>query len=199
MLRRLPLLSAVVGALLLWLEARSCCFDTVPFPGPGLTDKLLADIGSRGGYYLRLDVPKADETLAMGPETIRCSLDVTLTPPKGRPIHCSIGSFFRYAAFGFAKLQLYQSSAGRWDLAPGRYTIEIASTGPCSEVAKRGGALTLAQEVTRPTETYLWSTFRHYIGVMCLSGGLFALIVVEITTRLSRRSSQPLAGAKIPT
>jgi hypothetical protein len=194
-LRRLLLLSAVVGALLLWLEGRSSSFDTVPFPGPGLTDKLLADIGSRGGYYLRLDVPKADERLAMGPETIRCSLDVTLSPPKGSPIHSSIGSFFRYAAFGFAKLQSYQSSTGRWDLAPGRYTIEIASTGSCSEVATRGGALTLAQEITRPTETYLWNIFRHYMGVICLSGGLFGLIVVEVTTGLTKRSNQPLTGA----
>jgi hypothetical protein len=152
-----------------------------------MTDKLLADIGSPGKYFLRLDVPKADETLALGPETIRCSLDVTLTPPKGQPIRSSIGLFSRYSAFGFAKLYLYQSFTGQWELAPGRYTIEITSNGPCSEVATRGGALTLAQRIFHPTEAYLWGTFRHYIAVICLSGGLIGLIVVEIITGLTKR------------
>jgi hypothetical protein len=167
-------------------------FETVPFPGPGLTDKLLADIPYRGEYYLQLDIPKADDALAMGPETIRCSLHITLTPPKGPPIHSTVFSFFRYAEFGFARIQSYQSSGGRWDLAPGRYAIEVTSDAPCSDVATRGGALTLAQQISRPTENYLWSTFRHYAGVTCLSGGLIGLVILEIVSGLTKRSSQPL-------
>lgn len=189
-LRRLALLCAVLGAFLLWFEPPNSTFDTVPFPGPGLTDKLFADIPHLGEYYLQLDVPKADTALAMGPETILCSLRITLTPPKGPPIHSTILSFFRYGQFGFSRLQSYESSGGRWDLAPGRYAIEITSDAPCSDVATRGGALTFAQKISHPTENYLWSKFRHYIGVISLSGGLIGLIIIEIVGGLKMRSGR---------
>jgi hypothetical protein len=169
----------VLGAVLLLLP-RDAQFEIVPFPGPGLSVKLLADVRSSGQYYLRLDIPKADQALGLGADTISCPLVVTLTSQSGSPIRAELSSFARYGEFGFGKVQYYRGNTS-WQLHAGEHTVEISSPGPCDTITQRGGAVSLEQEVTHPTERYLWATFRHSGGIVCLAGGLIALLILEFT------------------
>jgi hypothetical protein len=176
-LRRIFLAIAIFGAVLL-ATPREASFDTGPFPGAGLSEKMLARVTTAADYYLRLSMPKPDQALGLSSETISCSVALSLTRPDTTPIQAQISSFSRYGEFGFGRIQYYRGSSS-WHLAPGEYTIEITGLAPCNTVMTRGGTLSLEQEMTHLTERYLWSMLRHWIGIVCLSGGFIGLIVLE--------------------
>src|SRR5437660_288727 len=95
-LRRVCLGCVVLGAILL-LMRHDDLFETLPFPGAGLTVRTLVKIKTEGDYYLQLAMPKADQALGLAPETVQCLVDVSLTQRGKPPIQEQISRFSRYA------------------------------------------------------------------------------------------------------
>jgi hypothetical protein len=176
MLRRMCIGFVALGSALLFAR-RDSGFDTLPFPGVGLTVKMLAKVKTAGDYRINVSMPKADQALALAPETISCSLAVSIKEDGRPPINSEITSLSRYGEYGFARIQYY--SGGRLHLTPGEYVVEISSRDDCRAAMSRGATLSLEQEMIHPTERFIGSVLAYWGGVLLLGAGLLGIILYE--------------------
>src|SRR4051794_24930033 len=123
-LRRICIGFVALGSVLLFAR-RDSGLDPLPFPGSGLTVKMLAEVKTDGDYRIQASMPKADHALAVAPETIPCSLTVNITRDGKPPIKAELNTLSLYGEYGFAGIQYYKG--GRWHLTPGEYVVEISS------------------------------------------------------------------------
>ena len=143
MLRRICIALVVLGSLLLFLQTDSA-FDTLPLPGAGLSVKMAAAVKTSANYHLVVAMPETNESLALGEETVPCSLIIRIAQPNKEPIVTDVTSLSRTSEYGFAKVQYY--SGGSWYLTPADYEIEIKSREVCRAANSRGPPFRLSRK-----------------------------------------------------
>src|SRR5882757_3141784 len=109
-MKRLPIVVLIAGLLMLGVQ-RYYDFrpETLPLPGNGLTVRMSIVVRSSGDYYLVVSMPRADNALALVPETISCEFTFSATSPGYEAIEDKIISLGRHSEIGFSNIQLYQS------------------------------------------------------------------------------------------
>lgn len=175
-LRLTCIVFVVLGAFFLFAR-RDSRFDTLPFPGAGLTVKMLAEVRKEGDYKIQASLSKADQAIGLSPENIPCSLTVTIARDGKPPVKSEITSLHRYGEHGFARIQYY--GGGGWHLSPGDYTIEISSREDCRAAMSRGATLSLEQQTTHATERFQVSVLEYWSGLVLLCAGLLGIIFFE--------------------
>ena len=189
MIRRISILLVILGSALLFFRQETL-LPTLPFPPAGLTVKDVATIGSPGNYYVRVIMPKTDNSLGLSEETVPCSLRVIIIGTSQSAQKKEITTLSRYSEFGFGRTQSYRGGDA-FHLDRGEYDIEVTGLGPCAAAASRGATFSLEHDVGNPTNWYFRSLFRLWIGVGTLCLGLLGLIAGEF--KKPRQPQMPTA------
>ena len=177
-MKRIPVVLLIVGLLMLgvqrYFEFRP---DTLPLPADGLAVRMSMNVKSSGAYHLLVSMPKADQALALGLDSISCAFTVSLASPDREMMDAAVASLRRYGEIGFANVQLYQGQP--WQLDTGAYDVSIHADSPCEAARSRGGAVSFEREVTQPTERYLGYMIVFYLGALLAGLGLLGIVARE--------------------
>jgi hypothetical protein len=181
-LRCIFIVIVALGAILA-MGPQDPSFERLPFPGGGLTVKMLAEVKSQGEYKIQASMPKADHALGLAEETIPCSLLISIMGDAKPPIKTEVTSLRRCAEYGFANIQYY--TGGGWNLAPGKYTVEFTSRETCKVAMDRGATLSIEQNIIHPTERFLGTFLKYWTGIFFITAGLLGLVICELKTGLT--------------
>jgi hypothetical protein len=177
-LRRIFIVLTAVGAVMAFFQSDSDSeFDTLPFPGAGLSVKMQAKVKSAGQYHLVVAMPLTNDDLSvgLGSDVQSCALTVRIAQDYNGPIiaNSEVTTISLGSEFGFAKIQNY--TGGYWHLNPGTYDIDIQSRKNCQAALTRGATISLEEQIDKPTETFLWNSLRHRCGILFFWTGIIGL------------------------
>ncbi len=177
MIRRICILLVVVGAALLFFR-RETSIPTLPVPPAGRLVKSVAMLGSAGDYYVRVTMPKRDDSLTLSEETVPCSLVVTIAERGGSALKKEITSLTRYSEFGFGRSQNYRGGDA-FRLEQGEHEIEVSCRETSAAIAARGATITIEHDVGNPTDYYIRRLLRSWFATGALCLGLIGIVVCE--------------------
>lgn len=181
-MKLIPLVLLIAGLTILgvqrYFEFRP---ETLPLPGNGLTVRMTAAVKSSGDYYLVVSLPKADQSIALGPDSIQCSFTFSAVSDGAAPIQGRVTGLERYAEIGFANVQLYKSQS--WRLDAREYDVSIRADAPCDAASLRGAAVSLERQVSQVTERFLGHMLLFFVGSLSVGVGLVGMIVREMRKR----------------
>jgi hypothetical protein len=176
------LVAVAVGAI--GIASQPTELPVLPFPGPGHTIVLLADIDRSGNYRLQVLTPMPGSTqVALDEEHIPCELEVTLTEGGQPPSSRHIQTLYRSGQIGSMRLDVFNSDA-HWALERGSISVQVSGTARCDAITARGGALSIQLEQTHTTESYLLHRLLYWGARGLVALGLLVLTFMEFRSAL---------------
>ncbi len=176
-IRRISIALTVVGASLVFFR-HDKFLPTLPVPPAGRQVKSIVSIATAGDYYVRVTMPKIDDSLALSEETVPCSFVVSVADHSGSTQTKEITFLTRYSEFGFGRTQNYRGGDAFY-LERGEYEIEVDCRVTCAAAAARGATISLEQDVGNPTNNYIRGLLRSWLAAGALCLGLIGIVGSE--------------------
>ncbi len=177
MIRRICIFLVAAGAALLFFH-RETILPTLPVPPAGRLVKDVAEIGSEGDYYVRVTMPKIDDSVGLSEETVPCSFVVSITESGKPTLKMEISSLTRSSEYGFGRTQDYHDG-NKFRLKRGEHVFEVSCRETCVVAAARGATISLEQDVGNPTNYYFRNLLRSWCTTGALCVGLIGIVICE--------------------